>query len=165
MIPFKTTNEQILELAQIVVDMKHAGLDHNFIAHVYELGRTDQGIYDLAAMWLAEEDPTERDEILADLQESLDDYEHAPREPEQKPYIPYSDLDAVVNQVRAFKKKLRDIIDKNGGVSHVAKLTGIPQPSLSRMLNSASMPRKTTLYKIANALNLSESDIVTDWTR
>lgn len=165
MIPFKTTNEQIIQLAQIVVDMKDAGLDHDFIAHVSELGRSDQGIYDLAAMWLAENDPAERDEILADLQDSIDDYVHAPREPEQKPYIHYKDLDAVASQVLAFKTKLRDIVDKNGGVSHVARLTGIPQPSLSRMLNSPSMPRKTTLYKIANALGLSEGDIVTDWTR
>ena len=65
----------------------------------------------------------------------------------------------------AFKTKLRDVVDKNGGVSDVARLTGIPQPSLSRMLNSPSMPRRTTLYRIANALGLSEGDIVTDWAR
>ncbi|HEX4453579.1 MAG TPA: hypothetical protein VH143_22060 [Kofleriaceae bacterium] len=50
--PFKTTNEQIIKLAEIVVDMKNTGLDHDFIAKVSELGRNDQGIYDLAAMWL-----------------------------------------------------------------------------------------------------------------
>jgi DNA-binding phage protein len=164
-IPFKTSNEQIIKLAQIVVDMTTAGVDHNFVAQMSELGRVDQGIYDLAAMWLGAADTAERDEILADLQDSIDDWLHAPREPEQKPYVHFKDLDGVATHVLAFKKQLRDIIDHHGGVSNVARLTGIPQPSLSRMLNSASMPRKTTLYRIANALNLSEGAIVTDWTR
>jgi DNA-binding phage protein len=67
--------------------------------------------------------------------------------------------------VVAEKARLRQIIDKHGGVSAVAKKSGIPQPSLSRMLGSASIPRRSTLYKIANALGLSEAEIVTEWTR
>jgi DNA-binding phage protein len=65
----------------------------------------------------------------------------------------------------AFKKRLRDLIDRKGGVSFVAQQSGIPQPSLSRLLNSVSMPRRSTLYKIANALNLPEAEVVTEWSR
>ena len=65
----------------------------------------------------------------------------------------------------AFKRRLRDVIDRNGGVTRVAERTGIPQPSLSRMLNTASMPRRTTLLRIAKALDLPETDIATEWTR
>jgi hypothetical protein len=32
-------------------------------------------------------------------------------------------------------------------------------------LSSASMPRRPTLYKIADGLELSEVDIATEWTR
>lgn len=60
--------------------------------------------------------------------------------------------DGSLVHARAHKQRLCDLIDKHGGVSDVARKTGIPQPSLSRMLNSGSMPRKSTLYKIANAL-------------
>ncbi|MDQ3264273.1 MAG: helix-turn-helix domain-containing protein [Myxococcota bacterium] len=67
--------------------------------------------------------------------------------------------------MQAFKARLRLLIDKNGGVVEVARRAGIPQPSLSRMLNSSSMPRRSTLFKIANALNLEERDIVTEWMR
>lgn len=65
----------------------------------------------------------------------------------------------------AEKAKLRKIIDKHGGVSAVAQKSGIPQPSLSRMLSSPSIPRRSTLYRIANALGLSETEMAMEWTR
>ncbi|WP_407890448.1 helix-turn-helix domain-containing protein [Scytonema sp. NUACC26] len=45
----------------------------------------------------------------------------------------------------------------------LSEKTGIPEPSLSRFFNSASMPHRTTLYKIANALKLTESQILSKW--
>ena len=165
-LPFQTTPDQVVRLAEITVSMAAAGLDRRFVASISDLARTDQGVFDLLAMWAdAEGDDDERHEILADLQESLDDYEDAPSQPLQKPYIPFDALDDIAKDVRAFKKKLRSTIEKHGGVSEVARRTGIPQPSLSRMLNSSSMPRRSTLYKIANALELPETEIVAEWIR
>lgn len=166
MIPFKTTAEQVMKLASIMVEMERAGLDSNFIVAASELARTDQGVYDLMALWLdTAGDATERGEIVADVQESIDDYQDAPSAPLKKPYINFDKLDDVAQQVMAKKAKLRDIIDRHGGVSAVAQKTGIPQPSLSRMLNSPSIPRRSTLYRIADALDLPETDIVTEWSR
>jgi hypothetical protein len=163
---FRTTPDQVLNLASIMVEMKNAGLDHEFIVKASELARTDQGIYDLMALWLdAAADPAERNEIVADIQESIDDYADAPQEPVHKPYIKYDRLQDVAQRVMTEKVKLRQIIDRHGGVSAVAQKSGIPQPSLSRMLNSPSIPRRSTLYKIANALGLSEEDIVMEWSR
>ena len=66
--------------------------------------------------------------------------------------------------MKSFKDRLALLIEERGvNLSQVAKETGIPQPSLSRFFNTTSMPRRTTIYKIANALNLSEKEIVTDW--
>lgn len=166
MIPFKTTDDQVIHIATIVVKMKSAGLDPAFIVAASELARTDQGVYDLMALWLdAKGDDTERDEIIADLQDSIDDYRDAASSPLKKPYIRYDQLDDVGDRVIEEKARLRDLIDRNGGVSAVARKAGIPQPSLSRMLNSASIPRRATLYKIANALDLSETEIAMEWTR
>lgn len=166
MTPFKTTPEQIVNLASIVIAMVNAGLDQAFVAAASELARTDQGVYDLMELWMAsEDDEAERDEIVADIQESLDDYADAPQQPVQKPYIKYDRLGDVAQKVMAEKAKLRALIDRHGGVSAVAQRSGIPQPSLSRMLSSPSIPRRTTLYKIANALGLSEEEIVTEWSR
>jgi DNA-binding phage protein len=164
MMPFRTTPEQRLKLAQIVVEMQKAKLDPAFIDSASELARLDQGVFDLVELW-QEAKAADKMEILADIQDSLDDYADAPLAPQEKPYIAYDQLSDVAVRVIAEKAKLRTIIDQHGGVSAVAHKTGIPQPSLSRMLNSASIPRRTTLYKIAKALRLSETDIVMEWTR
>lgn len=166
MIPFKTTAEEVISLATIVVEMEAAGIDREFIVRSFELAQHDQGVFDLMALWQeSAASPGDREDIVADLQDSLDDYEDAPKAPQKKPYITYDGLGDVAIQVTAAKKRLRDLIDRHGGVSAVALKSGIPQPSLSRMLNSASIPRRATLYKIANALGVSETEIVTEWTR
>ncbi len=166
MIPFKTTNDQVIHIATIVVEMKASGLDSAFIVDASELARADQGVYDLMAFWLdAEGDDPERGEIVADLQASIDDYRDAPSSPLKKPYIGFDQLDDVGDRVMEEKARLRDLFDQHGGVTAVARKAGIPQPSLSRMLNSASIPRRSTLYKIANALDLSETEIAREWTR
>ena len=165
MIPFATTSEQKLNLAGFVVQMMSTDLDRGFLAAAYELAFTDQGAYDLFELWSETDDPAERDEILADIQDLVDDNRDAPKQPLQKPYVKFEQLDEVTGHVLKDKATLRSIIDKHGGVSAVAKKTGIPQPSLSRMLNSASIPRRSTLYKIANALDLPEKEIAFEWTR
>ncbi len=165
MIAFKTTPKQVMKLASIMVEMESAGLGRNFIVAASELARTDQGVYDLMALWQGAKDDSEKDEIVADIQESIDDYRDAPPAPMKKPYIKFEKLGDVAQQVMAKKAKLRDIIDRHGGISAVAQKTGIPQPSLSRMLNSPSMPRRSTLYRIANALDLPETEIVSEWSR
>jgi DNA-binding phage protein len=165
-IPFQTTPQEVLKLAAIVVEMGRAGLDPAFITAASDLARLDQGAYDLMAMWSqSEADAEERDEIIADLQELLDDHAEAPQTPLRRPYIKYEHLEEIAAKVVADKARLRRLIEQHGGVTLVAKKSGIPQPSLSRLLNSASIPRRTTLYKIANALDLPETDVVTDWTR
>jgi DNA-binding phage protein len=164
-IPFKTTPDQVLRLASIVVEMGKAGIDHQFIADIQTVAQQDQGAFDLMEMWSNAGDAAERDEIVADLDEILDDYCDAPPAPLQKPYVHFDNLDGVAAQVVEYKKRLRNLIDQNGGVVAVAQMSGIPQPSLSRMLNNASMPRKTTLYRIANAIGVDESAIVAEWTR
>jgi DNA-binding phage protein len=164
-IPFKTTPKQVMKLASIMVEMEAARLDRNFIVAASELARNDQGVFDLMALWHGTKDDSEKDEIVVDIQESIDDYRDAPAAPLKKRYIKFEKLGDVAQQVMVKKAKLRDIIDRHGGVSAVAQKTGIPQPSLSRMLNSPSMPRRSTLYRIANALDLAESEIVSEWSR
>jgi len=165
-IPFKTSPEQVMRLASIMMEMEKSHLDQRFIVAASELARTDQGVFDLMALWLENaSNAEEQAEIIADIQDSIDDYQDAPKEPLRKPYIKYDKLGDVANQVLANKARLRDLIDKHGGVSAVARKTGIPQPSLSRMLNSPSIPRRSTLYKIAEALDLSETDIAMEWTK
>jgi hypothetical protein len=90
MIPFRTTPDQVLKLAAIVLEMEKSGVDRNFIVDADELARKDQGVVDLMALWAdAANDQAERDEIIADIHESIDDYRDAPP-------AAYKDVDAVM---------------------------------------------------------------------
>jgi len=63
------------------------------------------------------------------------------------------------------KTRLRAEVDRQGGISELARKTGIPQSSLSRFFLSEAMPRRTTLFRIAKALNLPETAIGFKWMR
>lgn len=161
----KALNESLarrVHAAEIAQAMVKIDLPVEFIINLLNLIAQDhRSVYELMALWQEAETDKDRNEAIADLQEVLDDLEHSgPKR--QIQYIPYEQLKTVADRVVEYKQKLRDIIDRHGGVSKVAELSGIPQPSLSRMLNSASMPRRTTLYKIAIALKLPDADILTD---
>lgn len=87
MIPFKTTAEQSMNIASIMFEMNRANLDHKFIMKASELARIDQGVYDLMALWLgAPAGSTERDEIVVDIQEAIDDYADVPQETVLNPH-------------------------------------------------------------------------------
>jgi hypothetical protein len=102
-------------------------------------------------------------QIVADLQDEIDEFEEQPSKPLKKPYISYQDLELVAKDVIGYKSYLKSLVDRWGGVTKLATVTGIPQPSLSRFFKSSSMPRRTTIYKIAEALDLTEKEIITDW--
>ncbi|MGE0174188.1 MAG: hypothetical protein AB7T49_15430 [Oligoflexales bacterium] len=74
-------------------------------------------------------------------------------------YIRFTDLNKVAVDVQKFKDALRLLVDQKGGLNELSKLTGIPQPSLSRFFGSPSMPRRVTLLKIGRALRLEGVDI------
>lgn len=160
---FVTSDQQRVRVYQIASQMKNEGLSDSFIAGAVKLAEYYEGAYDLFELWASEEDQKEKDHIVSDLQDEIDEYAEQPKTPVKKPYISYSDLDKIAKDVAGFKARLKSMVDQWGGVSKLSKETGIPQPSLSRFFNSVSMPRRTTLYKIAEALNLSEKEIITDW--
>jgi DNA-binding phage protein len=147
--------------------MSQEGLPNSFVLDLCNLARKSNSILGLMELWSGETDQEERAEIIADLQDHIDDDRDLPRngDPVEAPKISFSNLDAVVGDIAGFKAKLRDLIDRHGGIVAVATKAGIPQPSLSRLLNSGSMPRRSTLYKIANVLNLSETEIAGEWVR
>lgn len=157
-------HENDLHILDILNEMRRLGFESAFIFALMETCQRYEGIRDLMKMWFDETIPKERDRIIADLQEALDDIKDAPQRPEERPYIHASNLDEIRGDVLQFKHYLREEVDRQGGISELARKTGIPQPSLSRFFSSTSMPRRTTLYRIAKALNLPESAIGFKWS-
>ena len=163
MTPFATTVSQKIDVYKIAAQMADNGLSKEFIADAVDLALCYEGAHDLLVLWSQEEDQVQREEIVADLQDEIDDHKESPKTPVKKPYVKFDDLDAIAKDVMKYKNALRKIVDKWGGINKLSKATGIPQPSLNRFFSSASMPRRTTLYRIADALKLSEDQIITEW--
>ena len=163
--PYGDDPSDDLHVLDILNEMRHKGIEHAFIRSLMENCQRYEGLRNLMELWCEETNCTERDKIIADLQESLDDIENAPSKPEEKPYLHFDSLEEIRKDVMAFKENLRAEVDRKGGLSELARKTGIPQPSLSRFFASASMPRRTTLFKIAKALHLPETAIGFKWTK
>lgn len=151
------------EIIEIGHAMIQAGLPKPFIVDAVRTAYEFEGVYDLMKMWVEETDQHERDEIVADIQDLVQDCSQ--HEKVEGTYIRFDDLDVIAKNIRAFKDNLRMIVDQNGGIGRLASLTNIPQPSLSRFFGSASMPRRATLLKIARGLKLSQVQIATEWSR
>ncbi|MCB0411085.1 MAG: helix-turn-helix transcriptional regulator [Bdellovibrionales bacterium] len=152
-----------VELIEIGSLMHKAKLPNAFIAAAVETAFAFEGVYDLMKMWAEETDKAEREEIVADIQDLINDC--AQKEKVEGVYIRFDDLDKIAANIRAFKNSLLLKVNALGGISKLSELTGIPQPSLSRFFNSASMPQRATLLKIAKALGMSQVEIATEWSR
>jgi DNA-binding phage protein len=152
-----------VEIVEIGHQMNQAGLPKEFIAAAVGTAFEFEGVYDLLKMWACESDTEEQREIISDIQELIDDC--GQHEKIEEVYVRFDDLDTIANNVRSFKDNLRSLVDQNGGLKNLSELTGIPQPSLSRFFNSATMPRRTTLHKIAKALKLNQIQVATEWSR
>ena len=163
MIP--SQKQSFTKILEVAVEMRRQGLEEDFVEQVVKLAMDLEGIRDLMILWHEETDSKEREEAIADLQDEIDEYRDAPRTILEKPKVNFDQLDTIATSIVAFKKKLRDAVDAWGGITKLARETGIPQPSLSRFFNTASMPRRTTLYRIVKAVGLKDSDIVFEWMR
>ena len=160
---FHLTPDQDISLFSISDKMKQSGLPPEFISMAIRTALEYEGVADLIFLWNEEVDASERDEIISDIQDLIDDCHR--HKIEEYRYIKLNDLDQVKSHIRAFKDGLLKVVNERGGISALSKLTHIPQPSLSRFFNSNAMPRHRTLMKIAEALNLDAVQINSSWAK
>ena len=158
-----THSEEQLHLFQIAFQMKTAELPSDFIVTAVKCALEFEGVADLLRLWEEETDQTERNEIIADIQDMIDAC--AQTSVTEEIYVRFNDLDAIAKNIRAFKDSLLSEVMERGGVNELSKLTGIPQPSLSRFFNTNTMPRRGTLLKIAKAMNLDQVKIELLWSK
>lgn len=155
--------EQQVQLFEIGLEMNEAGLPAKFVADAVDIGREYLGVCELMVMWAETADEEERDTLVADIQEMIDECKSAPGRRE-KQYIEFTDLDAISENIREFKDSLRLEVEKRcDSLQELSDKTGMPVSSLSRFFNSAAMPRRATLLKIAYALDMSAVE-VSDWS-
>ena len=162
-IPLNKDVKKQMHLFQIATQMNKAGLSDKFVVDAVRIASESEGVFNLMQFWVDENNKDERDEIVADIQDLIDD--SLQQGVSEQEYIRFNDLDAVAKNIRSFKDSLLSKVMEYGGLSHLSKLTGIPQPSLSRFFNTNTMPRRATLLRIAKALNLDELKIDTMWIK
>jgi DNA-binding phage protein len=151
------------EIAKIVFKMaEESKLSQEFIFQLFCFAQKYEGIEDLLNLWIHETDQKEKDEIIADLQDEIEEFQNAEIIKPSR-YIHFDNLEEISKNVMEFKKSLRIEIDRWGGITKLSQATDIPIPSLSRFLSTPSLPRRITLEKIAKALNLKESDLLAKW--
>ncbi len=143
--------------------MKKLKLTDTFIVDAVQTALQFEGVADLMYLWADEKDHDEKGEIIADIQDMIDACRQ--KEKSEKIYIKFNDLDAIAKNIRAFKDSLYQEVMQRGGISKLAELTGIPQPSLSRFFNSNAMPRRATVLKIAKALGSDEIKMDILWNK
>jgi hypothetical protein len=160
----QTSSEHQVDLFEVATEMRGAGLPDQFIADAVAVAREYEGVYDLMMMWVeAVDHEDERADLVADIQDMIDECAE-PVGPRKERYVRFDDLDWIADHIMTFKDNLRRVVDKQGlTLTELSERTGMPVPSLSRFFNSASMPRRNTLLKFAEALDLSAVEIATDW--
>jgi len=156
-------SEEQMHLFQIAFQMKSADLPSDFIVAAVKCALEFDGVADLLRLWEEEADQKERDEIVADIQDMINAC--AQSGVREETAIRFNDLDTIAKNIRTFKDGLLSEVMGRGGVSELARLTGIPQPSLSRFFNTNTMPQRSTLLKIAKALKLEKVVIEAPWLK
>lgn len=142
-------------------EMIQAKIENEFIVAALKGAFEIEAIGELMSLWVDEKDIDQKNEIIADISELLEDLEQNRKV--EAPIVKFDELEKMSSDVMNFKDRLRLLVEEKGGIGNLAKLTGIPQPSLSRFFSSSSMPRRVTLLKIARALGLNDSQIVSEW--
>ncbi|HEY9723126.1 MAG TPA: helix-turn-helix domain-containing protein [Oscillatoriaceae cyanobacterium] len=153
--------EAAVELLPICIEMRGAGLPSVFILEALFRSSEYEAIGFLFQMWHKAKEPKERDEIIADIQQILDDVTMTGII--ERPAVSREGVRALIKDLRAFKDALRELVDRQGGISWLAKETGIPQPSLSRLFNAGSKPHRATLLKIREALGDEGTNLISPW--
>jgi len=152
-----------VKLFKIAAKMEKEKLPNIFIVNAIKTALEFEGVSDLLNLWSEEDEKNEKKEIISDIQDMIDACNQ--KETPEEMYVKFNDLEAIANNIRAFKDSLYQKVMRQGGISKLAALTEIPQPSLSRFFNSNAMPRRATVLKIAKALNLDEIKIDVLWLR
>lgn len=152
-----------IKLFKIAIQMEKEKLPTIFIVNAVKTALEFEGVADLLSLWSEENNKNEKEEIISDIQDMIDACNQKEKSTEM--HIKFNDLNAIANNIRAFKDSLYQKVMERGGISKLAELTGIPQPSLSRFFNSNAMPRRATVLKIAKALNLDEIKIDVLWCK
>ena len=80
---YKTSEEQI-RLHEIAAIMNNDGIDESFTAAAVKLGEVYEGAFDLFCLWADEKDDLEKENIISDFQDEINEYKEQSKKPKIK---------------------------------------------------------------------------------
>jgi len=150
-------------LSSIGDEMQQAALPHEFISSAIDFASQYEGIADLIILWHEEKSYDERKEIIADIQELLDDCSIDNKQEFNSSLI--NNIIQLETQLHLLKEKLEGLIQNQGGISELSRKTSIPSEYLNRLLTTNCIPRRPSLLKIARALQIEEDSVDLFWKK
>ena len=81
MIPLTTNADQKARVYQIASKMAETGLSKDFIADAAKMALEYEGVHDLMVLGEIEIEQSERNEIIADIQDMVDEHQGEPKKP------------------------------------------------------------------------------------
>jgi hypothetical protein len=156
--------DEIVTVCKIASDMAKAKLPSEFIAKAVQVAWESKSGFDILMLWQDADTQEFKDRVVMLLEkffEDLEDFESTKIYESQVKSV--QELDELTQKIMDYKKWLRSVMDKWGGVSKLAKTIGVSQPSMSDFFLSASVPKKVTVDKIANALHLNDENMYPNW--
>lgn len=164
----ETQRNKITEIINSINVLRERHYSMAFCRDILKLSFRSEGVEDLLRT-LGECSADERDEIVCDLVDHLDDDSRELSFMTLKSFndaLRNGDIEALAEANQLRKSVLRNIVLINGGVGVVAELSGIPFPYLEkRMLSGGSILRRNLVTKLVGSLNLNPEDYVFPWMR
>lgn len=135
--------------------MRQCGLPDKFVSDAINTALEYEGVAELICLWAEEESAEEKDEIIADIQELVDDCSITHIRNYNKNLM--DNFKELQKQLDTLRQRILLNIHEIGGILELSKRTQIPTAYLDRLLNTNSIPRQPSLLKITKALDLNFS--------
>lgn len=156
--------DETVTICKIASEMAQAKLPAGFIAKAVQVAIESKSGLDILLLWDEADTQEFKNRVVILLEKffaDLDDFETT--KTYEANIKSENEIDELTQKVLDYKKWLREVVNKWGGISKLSKTIGVSQPSISDFFRSASMPKKVTVDKIVNALNLKDKNAYPSW--
>ena len=151
--------DETVTICKIASEMAEAKLPAQFIAKAVQVAIESKSGLDILLLWEEADTQDFKNRVVILLEKFFTDLEDFEATKTYEANIKSeNEIDELTQKVLDYKKWLREVVNKWGGISKLSKTIGVSQPSISDFFRSASIPKKVTVDKIVNAINLKDKN-------
>ena len=156
--------DETVTICKIASEMAEGKLPTEFIAKAVQVAIESKSGLDILLLWEGADTQEFKNRVVILLEKFFADLEDFEATKTYEANIKSeNEIDELTEKVLNYKKWLRELVNKWGGISKLSKAIGVSQPSISDFFKSASVPKKGTVDKIVHAMNLKDKDAYPSW--